>query len=89
MEILLAMEVPPEVEVLLPREVPPMMEVLLVRKVLLEMVALPVWEVLLEMVMDILVGRSVPDGGMSGIRDSLTASLTWKRPRLRVASTTF
>ena len=40
-----------------------MMEVLLVRKVLLEMVALPVWEVLLEMVMDILVGRSVPDGG--------------------------
>ena len=45
MEILLAMEVPPEVEVLWPREVPPMMEVLLVRKVLLEMV------------MDILVGR--------------------------------
>ena len=50
MEILLAMEVPPEVEVLLPREVPPMRKVLLVRKVLLEMVT------------DILVGRSVPDG---------------------------
>ena len=42
MEILLAMEVPPEAEILLPREVPPMMKVLLVRKVLLEMVVLPV-----------------------------------------------
>ena len=58
MEILLAMEVPPEVEVLLPREAPPMM------KVLLEMVVLPVWEVLLELVTDILVGRSVLDGGV-------------------------
>ena len=58
------MEVPPEVEILWPREVPPMMKVLLVRKVLLEMVVLPVWEVLLELVTDILVGRSVLDGGV-------------------------
>ena len=79
MEILSAMEVPPEVEVLLPREVLPVMEVLLVRKVLLEMVVPPIREVLPEMVMDILVG----DGslmGMSEIRDSLAASLTWKVP---------
>ena len=88
MEILLAMEVPPEVEILWPREVPPMMKVLLVRKVLLEMVVLPVWEVLLELVTDILVGRSVLDG-VSGNRDRLTAFLTWKSPRLRFASTTF
>ena len=88
MEILLAMEVPPEVEILWPREVPPMMKVLLVRKVLLEMVVLPVWEVLLELVTDILVGdQSLM--GVSGIRDRLTAFLTWKRPRLRFASTTF
>ena len=79
MEILLATEVPPEVEVLLQSEVPPMMKVLLVRKVLLEMVVLPIREVLLEMVTDILVG----DGslrGMSEIRDSLATSLTWKVP---------
>ena len=50
MEILSAMEVPPEVEVLSLREVLSATEVLLVRKVLLEMVT------------DILVGRSVPDG---------------------------
>ena len=57
MEILLAMEVPPEAEVLLSREVLPMIEILLVRKVLLEIVAFPVREVLPEMVMDILDGR--------------------------------
>ena len=88
MEILLAMEVPPEVEVLWPREVPPVMEVLLVRRVLLEMVALPIRKVLLEMVMDILVGRWVHDGDVrnqgqsSGLPDV-------ESPRLWVASTTF